>query len=636
MRCAGVGVLVAAALAATVVRAQDEPQTAPTFRSEIHYVQLPVRVLDSRGEFVSGLAQSDFQVLEDGAPQTITAFSAVEIPVIAGSSIDAAAPAVPVDPVASNESAQVDGRVYMFVLDNRATKPADTLKVRQVMRSFIEQRLGANDLAALVFTGNGRSQDFTRNRALLIEAVDRFIGSDDLSGPDRAHHTLTTIARVSEWLGSIRGRRKALILVTTSEICVPERSECAEELRHTLRTAMQSDVSIYAVDPRGLVATQGAPAEIGFRPAGLPDAIVRGPLDGARYLAEESGGFALVNTNSIAAGFERIVRENSSYYLLGYYSANIRADGKFRRNAVTVARRGLQVVHRHGYNGPKAGELSTVETIAPKSVAERLRELEHSPLPVSAMSLRVAAAPFLTAGGASSVAVTVEMLNRTLKPSSEDGRYRLGIGLSINLYDRDGKVVGGEDPTIDLDVPLAAGPRVTAEGIRIVSRITVPPGPYRIMVGATQTPSGVGGSVMTEIVVPDFGDHPLALSGLVVSTADALRMYTARTDELLDDVLGAPPVAYREFPAEGELWIYGEIYDHRTAAGDVTASVVVTSDEGKAVYTTPFEPAPVQFGHLARIPLAELAPGRYVATIDARSTTPKPVSATRAVAFTVR
>ena len=63
-----------------------------------------------------------------------------------------------------------------------------------------------------------------------------------------------------------------------------------------------------------------------------------GPLSAARYLAEESGGFAVVNSNSLDPGFARIVRENSAYYLIGYYSTNTRADGKLRRNRITVSR----------------------------------------------------------------------------------------------------------------------------------------------------------------------------------------------------------------------------------------------------------------------------------------------------------
>lgn len=625
--------IAALSAAAAVVVAQDE-QTTPTFRSEANYVQLPVRVLDARGEFVSGLAQSDFQLTEDGRPQTITAFSAVNIPILPS---DSAAPDLPlasVDPVASNDATQVDGRVYLFVLDNRLGSESATLKLRQVVHGFISERLSANDLAAVTMTGAGRGQTFTRNRRLLHEAVDRFVS--DLQPESGVHGVLNVLANTADWMGSIKGRRKALVLVTASQICAVSNPECNEGLRHALRMAVQSDVSIYTVDPRGLVATHGAPAEVSDRPTEFPMEISSGPLDGARYLAEASGGFAIVNTNNLSAGFERIVRENSSYYLLGYYSTNARSDGQTRKNAVTVTRRGMQVVHRGGYAAPRTP--TPAEQPAVERVDEQLRRLAASGLglPVSAMALRVAAAPFLSAGGTSRVTIVVEMPPEGLRPTDEDGRYRLNVGLAIVLSDRDGKSVGSDEPNIELTLPSPAGARISAQGVRIVSRVHVKPGTYRLWVGAVQTPSGLRGSVMTEIEVPDFDRHPLALSGIAVTTSVAERMYTARTDELLDDVLGAPPVAHRDFAVDSDLWVYGEIYDHRSGAGDVTASVTVTTTDGKLVYQTPFEPAAVQFGHLARIPLTELGAGSYVATIEARSATPEPVSAMRMVAFRVK
>src|SRR5262245_58371653 len=110
-------VAIALAAAATVaVHGQDE-QPPPTFRSEINYVQLPVRVLDASGRFVSSLTQADFQILEDGKPQTISAFTSVDIPFIPGNATVPSAPIVGLDAVASNEAPQVDGRVYLFVLD---------------------------------------------------------------------------------------------------------------------------------------------------------------------------------------------------------------------------------------------------------------------------------------------------------------------------------------------------------------------------------------------------------------------------------------------------------------------------------------------------------------------------------------
>ena len=115
--------------------AQDQ-QPAPTFRSEINYVQIPVRVLDAHGEFVSGLTQSDFQIFEDGQPQTITAFSAIDIPFVRR---ERAAPGAqsPASRTADpEERAQIDGRVYVFILDNQAMDAATALRTQHVLRAF--------------------------------------------------------------------------------------------------------------------------------------------------------------------------------------------------------------------------------------------------------------------------------------------------------------------------------------------------------------------------------------------------------------------------------------------------------------------------------------------------------------------
>src|SRR5918994_172823 len=114
------GLALVATLVASVTFADAQVQPQPTFRSDINFVQIPVRVLDARGEFVKGLTKTNFQIFEDGHPQTITTFTAVDIPSV---DIDATVPDAPlatVDAVASNDPIAVDGRVYVFVLDNQA------------------------------------------------------------------------------------------------------------------------------------------------------------------------------------------------------------------------------------------------------------------------------------------------------------------------------------------------------------------------------------------------------------------------------------------------------------------------------------------------------------------------------------
>ena len=196
------GIALVATFVAIVTFADAQVQPQPTFRSDINFVQIPVRVLDARGEFVKGLTETNFQILEDGQPQVITAFSAVDIPSIAVDTTVLDAPLASVDAVASNDPITVDGRVYVFVLDNQSMSPAIALRTRHVVRGFIRDHLKANDIAAVVFTGAGRGQHFTRNRRLLNDAVERLLGDPDPTD-DAAHRSLATIAETARSMAAM-------------------------------------------------------------------------------------------------------------------------------------------------------------------------------------------------------------------------------------------------------------------------------------------------------------------------------------------------------------------------------------------------------------------------------------------------
>ena len=82
-----------------------------TFRVEVNYVEEDVRVVDRDGNFVRGLKQEDFQVLEDGKPQKVQTFGMVDIPVT-----PAAQAAVPRSRRAADRAGR---RVNKQVLDGR-------------------------------------------------------------------------------------------------------------------------------------------------------------------------------------------------------------------------------------------------------------------------------------------------------------------------------------------------------------------------------------------------------------------------------------------------------------------------------------------------------------------------------------
>ena len=76
---------------------------------------------------------------------------------------------------------------------------------------------------------------------------------------------------------------------------------------------------------------------------------VRESQNSLRVLAEQTGGFAVVNQNDFTKALKRIDAETSDYYVLGYYSTNPDPTKKRRRIDVNVTRANLNVLHRSEY-----------------------------------------------------------------------------------------------------------------------------------------------------------------------------------------------------------------------------------------------------------------------------------------------
>ena len=142
-------------------------------------------------------------------------------------------------------------------------------------------------------------------------------------------------------------------------------------LRQLTQDANRGNVTFYPVYARGLVAFD---APIGpDRPPSLnvDAANLKARQDTLRFLADETDGTSIINTNNIDGMLRRIVDDLSSYYLMSYYTTNMKLDGRFRSIAVRVKRDGVRVRARKGYRGYTSAELSRGGTApaAPESAA---------------------------------------------------------------------------------------------------------------------------------------------------------------------------------------------------------------------------------------------------------------------------
>jgi VWFA-related protein len=664
---------------------QPPPQQPPTFKVRVDYVEVDAVVTDKQGRIVRDLKKDDFQVLEDGKSQAITNFTMVDIPVDRDNRPLFASS--PIEPDVRTNEKPFDGRVYVMVIDDMHTRFGRSVRVKTAARQFIERRLGANDLMAVVHTSGSSdaNQEFTNNKRRLLAAVDKTMGrkldsatinktneynrtrdmrqqGDALNDPDdmergfNARTTLDTLRNVAEWFGSVHGRRKAILFVSegidydindmipTNGSNHQSASMVMDATREAIGAATRANVAIYGIDPRGLTDLGDESIEIGAYPddtslgvgAGSLQNEIRLSQDSLRTLSEETGGFAVVNKNDFATAFQRIVEDNSSYYVLAYYPPDARP-GRTHKIDVRVTRPGLTVRARKAYLTPKKVD-------APKATANNpstpeLREALDSPLPVSGLTMHVFAAPFKGTAPNASVLFGVELRGRDMKvdPNSK-------ILLSYIAIDATGKVRGGNTDSLALtNLRPDTKARIEQTGLRMLNRLDLPPGKYQLRIAAHDPSGGNVGSVQYDLDVPDYTKAPFSMSGLVLTSGAGSAFPTVKQDEQLKPMMPGPPVALRAFPQNDEIALFTEVYDNAGATPHkVDIVTTVTTDEGKVLFKTDEVRDSTDlggkrggYGYATRVPLKDLALGSYVLKVEAKSRLKDTPPVARELQFTV-
>jgi hypothetical protein len=386
--------------------------------------------------------------------------------------------------------------------------------------------------------------------------------------------------------------------------------------RDAVREATRNDVAVYVVSSVGLTTDLGMASLM--RTAGL------------RVLAEETGGDAIVNTNSYADGFARIVRDVGAYYLLGYVPAPAHRDGEVHDLDVRVNRPGVTVRARRSYYAPAAETGPVPEAVAdgaPASLSTDTLEALRLPIAVSGLGMELFAAPFRGADGSGTVLLGAQVRGADLE---------LGPGEPIEVAFRamttEGVRTPGKFTVFTLDLLEDSRTAVASDGLRVIDRITLPRGRHQLRFVVRQ-PNGRTGMVVADVEIPAFHDEPLSLSGVVLASQRLAMQHTLGEDAGLLLRLGAYPTAVRRFSRTDALTAYAEVYtrdDEREA--EVTATLESVADGRRLALDVVAAVAGGGPGRMARVPLAGLEPGDYVLTFEARVDNRR---ATRQVPFSV-
>jgi VWFA-related protein len=667
------GILAAAQQQAPQQTPAQAPAEVPqvTFRVEVNYVEVDAIVTDGQGNLVASLTKDDFELYEDGKRQDIASFSLVNIPIERAEQPLFATTPIEAD-VQTNEN--VEGRIYLIVLDDLHTDATRTARVKQAARRFIEQNFGTNDLAAVVFTWrSGLGQDFTNNKRMLIAAIDKFNGAKlrsatlnrietaalnpatgelepgtDIDQMDRAHRARQlaySIRKLAEFMSGVRGRRKAMLLIGEGidydiynlvDAANPQLGAAASSVlldsQEAIAAATRGNVSIYTIDPRGLmnaeselIESQGPIGDAGIQSSQYSFRVSQ---DSLRALAGGTGGFASLNRNDFDTAFDRIVSENSSYYLLGFYSTNDRRDGRFRKLEVRTKRPGLRVRNRSGYFEARGrAPAQPLPSTSPNALPPAVSAAVGSPIPMAGLPIKVFAAPYKGTAPNAAVALVFEIDINPLSLVEKDGTFNEQLEVVYNTVNNDNKVFPGDRHTVTLALKADTYERMKTHGLRVLSQASLPPGRYQMRVAAGDR-SGTAGSVVYDLEVPDFSKAPLVMSGVSLTAASAGQTATIKPKDPLGDFLPGPPTARREFDQEDLVVLFAEFYENARTTGPhmLDFKAELRAQGGRVVQqvtdersSTELQGASGGYGFTARFQLEEAEPGLHVIHVEGRS-----------------
>jgi VWFA-related protein len=614
-----VGSLAAVLTSTALTSFAQEPRGI--FRSGVEVVRLDVSVLDADRRPVLGLTAADFIILVDGVPQPIAAFEPIVLPpreVPAAPWMREIAPDV-------RTNALGEPRLFIIIMDDVATEldPYQIETGKRIAHGIVEQ-LRPGDLAAVLFTdpfGRRRSQDFTDDRARLLEAIDHFNFGMGGPGLPLARRALLDAMRFLQTRPQNRG---AIFFISPGLGRHPPsgRGRSPGDLDPLADLAAVTSAELADLGRASRVARVPVYwfSTVGLEPPGIiRDTDIRRPLAwnaldawGPAFI-DASGGRSILNTNAPAESIAAVFEENRAYYLIGYRATHPTDDGRYRRLQVRVKRPGVTVfpVDRMVLSP----QPSSRRTKPPPSPLFRAMSdiLPQSDLPLE-VSVQPFAIPRTRAGATTALAVSIGVRRPAPDAALEERAELLGRVFTVQ-----GKFVTSVRQTATLRLVPGAG----EAHYELLSKLELKPGRYLLRYSVHSESLEKTGSVYTDLTVPDFSKSPLSLSGIVITATPSPKVAPA---DALASLIPVVPTTERAFTATHAVQAFVRVYQGgRKPLQPVAIEALLTDGRGQETVLRADRLAPEQFGahrsadYAVGLPLARLPPGPYLLSLGARA-----------------
>jgi VWFA-related protein len=386
-------------------------QTAPSdsqptiFRAETRLVLLDIVVTNGKGEPVSSLHRDDFQITEDGKPQSVSVFEEHWAPAVSIAKL----PPMPANVFTNYPLTRIPDSVNVLLLDWLITQPQDQAYVRAQTIRYLKGLTPGTSLAVFTLGSHLHMvQGFTTDPAVLLAALDskkgkpgaestrllpttvqaaseqdlidlmkmnmaapaaieavsqEMAGTSALHADERVKVTLQALQLLARFLSGVPGRKNVIWFSGSFPISifpgggVPR--EYAGDLRQTADLLTPGRVAIYPVSGEGLTGNFTYQAENAPTPQEQEENLRAENVKRAEKqfameeLAKDTGGQALYNTNGLSDAMAHAINGGAHYYGLAYSPTNQKMDGKYRAIQVKLLRSDYKLAYRRGYYAEK-------------------------------------------------------------------------------------------------------------------------------------------------------------------------------------------------------------------------------------------------------------------------------------------
>lgn len=405
-----------------------------------------------------------------------------------------------------------------------------------------------------------------------------------------ATNALATIGYIIKGMSELPGRKAMMLfsdgLRINSESTKARGDGVLSRLQEAVETANRTSVVVYTFDTRGLKSLGSQAADTNNeitekkRDEKVAERLVNfnQGQDGLAYFAKQTGGKALLNSNDLNGGMERVLEEQSGFYLLAYQPDTDTFDPakhRFNKLEIKVTRPGLKASYRSGFfNSTNTNPVTHGAVAAEQQMAKALT----SPFARNEIAVSVNALFADDAADGPYLRSFVHIDASKLKFTTDDEDWnKATFDISAVAFGDNGMPVEKQETKYTIKSRGPTFDAILRNGFVYVLIMPVKkPGLYQYRVAVRDTDTGKIGSASQVLEVPDLSKRKLTASSLAVENVSMTTWQNITqgkiggnpgqmqvTSTLLYDTV------LKQFPAESVLRYGFEVYNAKLDGSQV-------------------------------------------------------------------